>query len=77
MADVRVRYDPQRRLPSMTCSACRGPYHPATGHRHSDKTVLCGPCARDWLKFFRGHVNRRWGKMKFYDYAVSRTPKDG
>lgn len=56
------------------CSACGGVYHEATGHRHSDRTRLCGPCARDWLAWLKRHTARRWGKLRFYDYAQTRNP---
>lgn len=52
------------------CNACGQPYHEASGHHHSDKVVLCGSCARDFCDWVRRQLSRRWGKMKFYDYAV-------
>lgn len=57
------------------CSACKGVYHEATGHRHSEKTVLCGPCARNYLNWLKGHTNRKWGGVRFYDHA-SRPSKE-
>ena len=53
------------------CSACGTPYHPSTGHIHSDKTLLCGPCARDFSKWVSGQTRRRWGKVRFYDHAMA------
>ncbi len=60
------------------CSACSGPFHPATGHHLSVITVLCGPCARDHLAWLKHHTQRRWGGLKFYDYAATsvKPPKD-
>lgn len=57
--------------PNTRCSACGGPYHEATGHRHSVRTVLCGPCARDFKDWVKRHTARRWGKVKFYDHAAA------
>lgn len=53
----------------MRCAACKGVYHPATGHLFTPTCVLCGPCARDFLRWWKGMVNRRWGKLRFYDFA--------
>lgn len=53
------------------CSACGGPYHEATGHVHSDKTRLCGTCAKDYKNWVKGHTNGRWGGVKFYDHAAT------
>lgn len=55
----------------MRCSACQQPYHPSTGHRHSDRTVLCGTCARDFLRWLKAHTARRWGGVRFYDHAAT------
>jgi hypothetical protein len=52
----------------MICSACQGPYHPATGHILAKEDeefgcfVLCGPCAisfKDWLKGRMGAMQAR------------------
>lgn len=46
----------------MKCSACQGPYHPATGHYFAEDFVLCGPCAisfKDWLKGRMGAMQAR------------------
>jgi hypothetical protein len=55
----------------MRCSACGAPYHEASGHLHSSRTRLCGACARAWLDWLKRHLNRRWGGVKFYDYAAT------
>jgi hypothetical protein len=57
------------------CSACKGVWHPATGHRHSDKTVVCGPCARHFFGWVKTHTNRRWGSSRFYDHATRPSKK--
>jgi hypothetical protein len=51
------------------CAACGNLYHEATGHRHTPTMVLCGVCARDWKDWLKGHLRRRWGGKRFYDYA--------
>lgn len=56
------------------CNACRGPYHPATGHRlmvSPDSPVLCGPCTRLFIKWISGHTKRQWGGVSFYDHAAT------
>lgn len=58
------------------CSACGGPYHEATGHRHSDKTRLCGACAKDYKDWVKGHTKRKWGKVAFYDHAAASIKGD-
>jgi hypothetical protein len=38
---------------SEKCSACKGPFHPATGHQPIEGVKVCGPCTHrpvDWLK---------------------------
>lgn len=61
----------------MRCANCGGPWHEATGHVLSPvtPTVLCGPCARGYLAWLRGHTNRRWGKVRFYDHAQTSREK--
>lgn len=58
------------------CSACKGVYHEATGHRFSARARLCGPCAREFVKFLRQHTKRRWGGINFYEHAQP-PPKSG
>lgn len=56
------------------CIACRGVYHPATGHildPEDPSVVLCGPCARDLKDWLKGMMRRRWGKMEFYGSAAT------
>lgn len=51
----------------MKCSACNNPYHSSTGHILSPRTKLCGPCAREFQKWWKGMTRRKWGKVLFYD----------
>jgi hypothetical protein len=44
----------------MRCASCKGPYHPATGHAHSEKTVICGVCTRSMLKWLEGQTHRKF-----------------
>ena len=37
----------------MRCAACKGVYHPITGHVFTEETVLCGPCAREFYKWYK------------------------
>jgi hypothetical protein len=53
----------------LRCSACANPYHESTGHRHSDRTRLCGPCAREFAKWVKSHT-RKHGKIDFYEHAA-------
>jgi hypothetical protein len=55
----------------MRCSACGAPYHPATGHIFSERTRLCGACARAWVAWLRQQLARRWGGLRFYEYAAT------
>lgn len=62
--------------PARRCLQCGGPYHPATGHwdQHFD-VVFCGACYKPFIAWLAGHLKRRWGKLRFYDHATSRTPR--
>lgn len=42
----------------VTCAACLGPYSPVTGHAWTARVVLCGPCARDWLRWLKAQLGR-------------------
>jgi hypothetical protein len=59
----------------MRCSACGTPYHEASGHRHSERTRLCGACARQWLRWLKGNLSRRWGGLRFYEHAATSAVK--
>lgn len=54
----------------MKCSACKGPFHPATGHQLSAQSQLCGPCARDFKAWLKHQTGRPWGGIKFYQHAA-------
>jgi hypothetical protein len=56
--------------PWACCSACGGPYHPATGHRASEGTRWCGPCTRDFVQMLVGFTRRRWHGVRFYEHAT-------
>jgi hypothetical protein len=62
----------------MHCSSCTGVFHPATGHQWSEKTRLCLRCARNWHEWLKGHTNRRWGKIRFYEHTETsrRVPQE-
>lgn len=56
----------------VSCACCGAPYHPATGGLHwveftQREVPWCGACERDFVKWVKGHTNRRWGGVKFYD----------
>lgn len=59
----------------MRCAACGGVYHEATGHRWTSSMVICGPCAREFIAWLRGHSQRRWGGLRFYDYTETSRNK--
>jgi hypothetical protein len=60
--------------PKQFCASCKGPYHPSTGHVAGPSTVWCGPCTKDFVDWLWRNMKRRWGKMRFYDYAY--TPEE-
>lgn len=55
----------------MNCACCGAPYHQNTGHRAGARTVWCGPCTKEFVEWLHGNTRRRWGKMRFYDYAYT------
>lgn len=55
----------------MQCSACLGPFHPATGHEFSERTRLCGPCARDMMEWVRLRTSPRGKKSKQLDFYLA------
>ncbi len=44
----------------MRCASCKGAAHPATGHQHSAKILICGPCARRWNAWLQSQTKRRF-----------------
>ncbi len=55
----------------MNCFFCQGVYHESTGCYYNERVVACGPCARDFFKWLKAHVNR-WANPKrpnFYEAA--------
>ena len=60
----------------MICSACGGPYHESTGHIHTDKTVLCGPCTREMKTWMKGMMSRKSGGVRFYDHVYTSSNKE-
>lgn len=59
------------------CSVCGGPFHPATGCYVSETFRRCGPCEKHFLKWLKGHLQRRWSKVSFYEHAAtSNRPGD-
>lgn len=59
------------------CSTCGTPYHESTGHCWTHRMVLCGPCARDWVKWMKGRMGamqavmrKNKGKESFHDCAL-------
>jgi hypothetical protein len=59
----------------MRCFFCGGVYHPSTGHRWNERVVACGPCAKDFVRWLRGMLNRKWGKQNFYEAAIKFAPE--
>jgi hypothetical protein len=63
----------------MTCASCKGVAHPATGHTWSERTLVCGPCARRFWKWAIQHTNaqtrRKKGKPSpdFYGAALKKN----
>ena len=43
----------------MKCCACGGPASPTTGWVLSPRSILCGPCARDFASWYRGRMGRQ------------------
>ena len=59
----------------MTCSACKGPFHPATGHAHTETMLICGVCATRFKNWVRDHTRRKWRGYRFYDYTETSREK--
>ena len=69
-------------VPHDKCNACKGPFHPATGHQISPTMKWCGRCAHNFKDFVVNHtsmVKYSKGKVpkgekrkghRFYDYAM-------
>lgn len=59
----------------MKCFCCGGCAHLATGHALSDTAVLCGPCARDFYRWYRERMNRQnWRKgMDSWNEAAAKS----
>jgi hypothetical protein len=58
---------------SEKCSACKGPFHPATGHQPIDGVKVCGPCTHrlvDWLKV---HTRMPYGSKETPFYEAAKT----
>jgi hypothetical protein len=52
------------------CLRCGGPHHPATGHIDARTgAIFCGACYRPFLDWLKGHLKRRWGKLRFYEHT--------
>lgn len=67
----------------MKCSACNNPYDESTGHVWTANVKLCGPCARDWVTWYKKNDARTnklvpgARRVPFYKYAkTSIIPKD-
>ncbi len=43
---------------------CGAPYHSATGHRFGADTVLCGRCAKDFLRWYKGRMGMMGARLK-------------
>ncbi len=42
----------------MKCSACKGAWHPATGHAHGPMCRLCLRCTQDYIAWIKGQHRR-------------------
>lgn len=52
------------------CNTCGGVWHPSCGDWDERFQVArCGRCYREWLKFYKGHMKRKWGGEDFYAHA--------
>jgi hypothetical protein len=56
---------------SPRCFACRGPFHPASGHVFTPEICYCGPCYRHFMAWFRSHTHRRSSGACFYTEALT------
>ena len=45
-------------MEELRCAVCGGPYHPATGHVHSETCVLCGRCAINFYWWYRDRMTK-------------------
>lgn len=61
------------------CSACMGPFHPATGHQWTADCRLCNGCTRDFIKWIKhreanmGHVRK--GQIESFTDAALKSIK--
>jgi hypothetical protein len=60
------------------CFACKGPFHPASGHAWPQGANYCGPCTRKFFAWVKSHTKRRWSGCDFYEEAATsvRAKKD-
>ena len=49
---------------SIRCANCRGPYHEATGWVLGENTVLCGPCAKEFAKWYKDRMGRMGARLR-------------
>ena len=56
----------------MHCATCANIYSPPTGHAFNATTVLCGVCARDWMRWLKARLARRGNRSPdFYEAAAT------
>lgn len=72
-------FERKARIYLYACSACKGPFHPATGHQWSENCRLCNGCTRDFIKWIKhreanmGHVRK--GQTESFTDAALRSIK--
>jgi hypothetical protein len=55
----------------VTCFACGGPFHPASGHVWPNGAEYCGPCIRHFFDWAKRHAAGRRKGADFYAEAAT------
>ena len=58
---------------SEKCSACKGPFHPATGHQPIEGVHVCGPCTHRLVEWLVQHTRRPYGSKETPFYEAAKT----
>lgn len=63
----------------MICSACKGPYHEATGHAWTPSLRLCNGCTREFIKWIKQReasmVHKKKGASESFTDAALKSVK--
>lgn len=57
------------------CTKCKGPFSEPTGWILSERTKLCGRCAKNFADWTIRQLKRKWGRERFYDHIQTSREK--